>query len=141
MKTERERNLWHPEWSKEYQKWAQKYVRNHGWRVDNLYQDQDLMQEAWLVFNKLVETYPRIVDPLQFFNYYKRALINKIHDMSCRKTRRKNSVEAPISTDVYEVFAGRIGEVTNSGYITALINELPDELLTDETKLREALYA
>ncbi|HET9285771.1 MAG TPA: hypothetical protein VFR24_27790 [Candidatus Angelobacter sp.] len=141
MKRDCADKLWLPEWNEQYQKWTKKYVRNHGWRVDRLYQEQDLMQEAWLVFNKLVETYPRIVDPLQFFNYYKRALINKIHDMSCRKTRRKNSVEMPVSTDIYQVFAGRIGEVTNNGYLTALIGELPDELLTDETKLRELLYA
>ena len=80
------------------------------------------------MFRHLAETYPRIIDPKHFMALFKRAVINKINDKSCRYSRRKGTVEAPISTDVYEIFAGRIGEVTNGGYLAALLNEAPEEL-------------
>ena len=124
----RERIVWSPVWGKEYEGWAISYLRAHKWRCDPMYDTDDLVQEAWLVFRHLADTYPRIIDPKHFMALFKRAVINKINDKSCRYSRRKGTVEAPISTDVYEVFAGRIGEGTNGGYLAALLNEAPEEL-------------
>ena len=125
---ERETISWLPVWGKEHEKWSRGFVRAHKWRVDRLHTEDDLVQEAWITFNYVANAYPRCICPDHFMAMFKRAMVNKMHDRSCRHNRRRDTVEAPISTDVYEVFAGRIGEISNSGYINILLNEAPEEL-------------
>lgn len=125
--SKRERIVWSPKWS-EYEGWAAGFLRGNKWRCERINDFDDLMQEAWITFNRVAVAYPRVIEPKHFMTLYKRAMINKMNDRSCRVKRRRDTVEAPISVDVYEVFAGRIGEVTNSGYATALLNEAPEEL-------------
>jgi hypothetical protein len=128
MARQRERIVWTPVWTEEYTKWTRGFVRSNRWRCDPLYDKDDLEQEAFFVFAHVAATYPRIIDPGHFLALFKRAMINKMHDRSCRYNRRKGTVEAPISVDIYETFSGRIGEVTNSGYVAALYSEAPEEL-------------
>lgn len=124
----RERISWQPVWNKDYEKWTAGFIKNHKWRVDRINDTQDLVQEAWFTFNHVEHTYPRCICPNHFKNLFKRAMINKMHDRSCRLKRRRDTVEAPTSVDIYEVFSGRIGETTNSGYVAALLNEQPEEM-------------
>ena len=128
MTRKREQIIWSPVWSNEFEKWAASFLRKNKWRCDPVNDFDDLMQEAFLTFAHLADTYPRVVEPKHFMALFKRAMTNKMHDRSCRYDRRRDTVEAPISTDVYEVFSGRIGEVTNGGYLAALLNEAPEEL-------------
>ena len=128
MARQRERIVWSPVWTDEYTKWSRSFVKSNRWRCDPMYDTDDLVQEAYFVFDYVAATYPRIIDPGHFMALFKRAMINKMHDRSCRYNRRKGTVEAPISVDIYETFSGRIGEVTNSGYVAALYAEAPEEL-------------
>ena len=127
LKRERERLSW-PEWETKHERWAKAFNREHKWRVDRLHDDSDLLQEAWLVFNYVYHAYPRILDPNHLFALFKRAMVNKMNDRACRVKRRRDSPEGPISCDIYEVLAGRMGEVTNGGYMAAVLNEAPEEL-------------
>lgn len=126
--TKRERICWSPVWSKEYQIWSKFFILENKWRCDSLNGFDDLMQEAYLTFKYVADSYPRVIDDKQLMALYKRAMVNKMHDRSCRKRRRKDTVEDAIPTDVYTVFSGRMGEVTNSGYLAALLDEAPEEL-------------
>ena len=134
----RERIVYTPTWCKEYEKWVRGFVNVHSWRVDPMYGPDDLVQEAYITFRHLADRYPRLMDPQHFMALFKRAVINKMNDRSCYYNRRKNTVEAPISADIYDLFVGRIGEMTNNGYLNVLLNEMPDEMklavamLTDE---------
>jgi len=123
----RERIAWSPKWGPDYIKWTAAFIRDNKWRVDRIHDVQDLMQDAWLIFDKISKTYPRVTDPANFFGLYKRAIINKFHDRSCTKTRR-GKVEVTLPEDVADFFIGRIGEAGNAGYAAALINELPEEM-------------
>lgn len=124
----RERIVWHPEWSEEYASWSRSFIHRNKWRCDPVNGPDDLLQEAYLLFRYVAATYPRVIDPAFFMALFKRAMNNKMHDRSCHYSRRKGTVEAPISTDVYEVFAGRMGEVTNCGFLAAALSEAPEEL-------------
>jgi len=128
MARKRERITWYPTWNKDYERWSQKLAKKHKWRCDPMYEVSDLTQEAYLTFDYIAKSYPRVVDPVYFFSLFKRAMINKMHDRSCFFSRRRGTVAAPIGTDIYEVFAGRMVETTNSGYITTLLKEAPEEL-------------
>lgn len=128
MARKRERVVWYPKWDEEYRKWSKSFSIKNKWRCDPINDQDDLLQEAYFVFRRVADSYPRVVDPNYFMALFKRAMINKMNDRSCHYNRRKGTVEAPISTDVYEVFSGRMGELTNSGYLSAVINEAPEEL-------------
>lgn len=117
-----------PTWNRDYEKWSRGFIRAHKWRVDRLHDEDDLLQEAWITFNYVANAYPREMDPDKFLALFKRAMINKMHDRSCRVKRRKNSPEGAISCDITEVLAGRIGETSNNGYVAAVMNEAPEEL-------------
>jgi len=128
MAHRRERISWRPVWGQTHQKWSRGFLQNNKWRCDPIFTIDDLMQEAYLTFRYIADSYPRIVDEGQFMAYYKRAMINKMNDRSCRYSRRKGTVEAPALVDVYEVFARRMGETTNAGYLSALLDEMPEDL-------------
>jgi len=125
--TERVRIVWRPQWGNEYEKWAAKFVRKNLWRCDCVHDFEDMMQEAYLTFVRIADTYPRVIDPKNFMALFKMAMTNKMHDRSLYKKRR-NAAEVVLSMDVSEFFTGRIGEMTNAGYLAALINEAPEEL-------------
>lgn len=124
----RETFVFTPIWGPEYEKWAKGFIRNHKWRVDRLLDEDDLMQEAWITFNYVANTYPRCNCSKHFMALFKRAMINKMNDRSCRVKRRRETPEGAISCDITEVLSGRIGEITNGGYLAALLNEQPEEL-------------
>lgn len=124
----RERLVWKPTWDKTYQKWTEGFMRANAWRCDKVNTVDDLMQEAFLVFQYVSDSYPRVTDPAYFFSIYKRSIINKMHDWSCRKRRRKDIEPVALPADVNEFFIGRIGETANGGYLTSLIKEMPEEL-------------
>lgn len=119
--------VWSPQWNAEYQGWAAKYIRENKWRVDPVHDFDDLMQNAWMLFNHLAATYPRVLNDRQFMGLFKRAMINKFNDYSCYKRRRAEGMPI-VSGDVTEIVSGRIGEQSNAGYIAALIDEMPGDL-------------
>lgn len=123
----RERVIWSPTWDKVIEGYTVKFCQKNSWRCDHIHQVIDLMQDAYLVFVKVRDAYPRVVEARHFMALYKRALANNVHDKSAYK-RRKDAAEVYLSADVSEFCVGRIGEVTNAGYVAALIAEMPEEL-------------
>lgn len=123
----REHIVWTPVWGNEFEGYAANFYRANSWRCDPIHELRDLMQDAFLIFEKIRITYPRVIEPKHFMALFKRALANNTHDRAAYK-RRKDAAEVHLSSDVSDFFVGRIGEVTNQGYLAAMINELPDEM-------------
>jgi DNA-directed RNA polymerase specialized sigma24 family protein len=136
--TVRERVLWTPSWSEEIEGYTANFIRTNSWRLDRLDQFQDAMQDAFLIFWKCKETYPRVIEARHFMALYKRALINSTHDKASRRKRR-DAVEVLLDVDAIDFYAGRIGETTNAGYAAALLAELPEELRFMLNKLAQGL--
>jgi hypothetical protein len=123
----RQRLAFAPTWDNYYIRWTAAFLKQHKWRVDRLHDFDDLMQDAYLVFVKVCDTYPRVMDPGHFFSLYKRSMINKMHDRSCARSRH-GKVNISLPEDVSDFFIGRIGEAGNAGYAAALLAELPEEM-------------
>ena len=123
----RESIVFTPTWGHEYQGYAHNYCRTQQWRCDYVHDLSDLMQDAYLVFVKVKDGYPRVIDAPHFMALFKVALRNSLHDKANYR-QRKDSLEDHLSTDVSESCTGRIGEIGNAGYIAALIAEMPEEL-------------
>lgn len=120
---------WLPQWDDKIQKWTRGFVSKNLWRCDNIHDVDDLMQDAYLLFLKIKHAYPRINKSSAFLNVYKAALRNALHDHA-----RGMMVKNPVFVDTFEddassFYADRIvGEVTNNGYLAALLQEAPEEL-------------
>lgn len=122
------RLVWRPEWTKEFEGYTVKYIKENIWRCDHIHTFDDLLQDAKLLFIKICYSYPRVIEPENFMALYKSALRNDICDKS-RYKRRKEALEVHLDDDVsVDAIAGRIGEMNNNGYLNALLLELPDEL-------------
>lgn len=127
QKCARPKLAWTPVWEGIVKQWSMKFIHKNKWRCDHTSDFEDLLQDAFLTFMKLCKKYPRVIEPANFMSLYKTAIANQMHDRS-RYMRRKRESHMETSVDVSELYTGRIGEVSNEGYLNALISEAPDEL-------------
>ena len=118
---------WIPEWDEEIRTWTLRFIYKNRWRCDRIHEADDLLQDAFLIFDKIRTKYPRVVDKRHFMALYKRAIINRTHDMSLY-VKRKREIHQDTTLDVSDLYAGNIGELTNAGYANALLAEAPEEL-------------
>lgn len=138
----REQAGWKPAWDTSIRGWAVNFIRKNIWRCDGIHDFDDLLQDAYLTFMKVVNSYPRVVEPKHFMALYKTAMANEMTDRS-RYKRKKDEVNVVTDVDAVELCLGRIGESTNEGYLRALVSELPEEIslalavFADEDKLKE----
>jgi hypothetical protein len=116
-----------PEWSSVTKNWAAKFIRGNQWRCDSIHGFDDLMQDAYLLFVKVSERYPRVMEPKHFMALYKTTLRNSMHDHA-RYMQRKRVLHEDTSEDVSDLYADRVGELTNGGYISSLLSKAPLDL-------------
>ena len=84
---ERER-LYEPEWGNVIYLYAVKYLRRHEWRVRPYVELDDLLQEAWITFEKLKARY-EFKSPSHFMAMWKCALHNLVLNAAQARTRRR----------------------------------------------------
>jgi hypothetical protein len=118
---------WEPKWEEGIRGWTLKFISKNKWRVDGIHDVDDLLNDAYLIFMKIKQKYPQVVDKPCFMGLYKRAITNWMHDHS-RYVRRKRAVHDETSVDAADLFVGRIGEVSSDGYLMALLAEAPPEV-------------
>lgn len=127
QKRHRERLTFKPKWEGPVRGWTKKFIARNMWRCDAIYDFNDHLNDCYLIFMKIAEYYPRVVEERHFMALYKTSVINAMHDKS-RYRRIQKEVIQETSLDVSELYTGRIGELSNSGYLLALLAEAPEEL-------------
>lgn len=127
MRRRREHVLWQPVWEGPIQGWAIKFIQQNKWRVDRLHEFDDLLQDAYLTFLKIEAKYPRVIEAPHFMALFKTAMQNELWDKA-RYKQHKSALISELDLDAAEYGAGRIGDLTNSGYLNALLAEAPEEL-------------
>lgn len=122
MSRDRVRAGYLPVWS-DVQPWAIKTIHQNRWRCDRILEAEDLLSEAYLIFAKLVERYPRVVEQRHFFSLFKTALRNYLHDQARYVKKKRLAIEDtaddPCDTD-------QIGELCHDGEAKAKINNAPE---------------
>lgn len=119
-----------PEWSDEVLGWATKYLAKQVWRIRPLMELDDALQEAYLLFIKLVERYD-FTCPQHFMAMWKRCLTNQVHSWSSERTQMRqehlsdkalNNIVSPAifaSRVIDTSWEQRISEAT--GYVRQLL--------------------
>lgn len=67
--------------------WAHKTARANYWRVCGVCGYYDLIQDAHLVFARIVQRYPDVNEPKHVFRLFQRAYVNHIHDLARKHSR------------------------------------------------------
>jgi len=124
MTTQRDNIGFKPVWEGPFQKWSIKFIVANKWRFDPIYDVDDLLQDAYLTFRRVVAAYPRVVEAKHLMSLFQRAMWNEMHDKARRK-RDKFDVEQIMPEDAN--LDDRIGELSNDGVVAAIVSELPLE--------------
>lgn len=67
-------DLWEPKWDDEIRGWTRKFIRQNYWRTETINDVNDLMQDAYIVFMKVRDSYPCVVEAPLFMRLYQTAL-------------------------------------------------------------------
>ncbi len=78
-----------PQWTDEVLGYATKYLARHAWRVKPQMELDDMLQEAYILFMRLVERYD-FATPSHFMAMWKRCLHNEVNNWAGRRTKMRH---------------------------------------------------
>lgn len=122
-----------PEWDIRFQGFAAKFINQHKWKLDPTLDFDDLMQDAYLIFRRVLCSYPWVTDASNIMALFKIAMKNEFIDGAkqwTKKRRAEISIETILSvtdSDDYKLL-DTLGEENNEGLLRVIINEWPPEM-------------
>ncbi len=124
-----------PEFDRRYAGWAAKFITKNRWKYESIYEFNDLMNDAYLIFRHIKASYPLITEPSHLMALFQSAMRNDLIDKAKYRSRK---AATEVSLDTYFTarsseyedlsLADIIGENNNEGYLRILISELPPEV-------------
>ncbi len=129
-KVKRQRLDFVPQFDGAISGWAVNYIKRNYWRVASRHEFEDLIQEAWIIFDKVRDNYPHVNNAPQFFCLFRTAFTNHIHDLAINSTSERNLVVDISEEDLsYEdILANIMGDCPNAGFANVLFKQAPREL-------------
>lgn len=92
-------DVWSPEWSLELRGWSFRYIKKTLWQYEFINEPEDLMQDAYLVFDRVRSSYPWVTSPAQFMALYKTSLRNYLFDKKREFGRKVNLIDESLGAD------------------------------------------
>jgi len=125
---------WRPVWDGSIAGWAVKYAHRHAWKTEPDYGADDLISEAWIVFDRCRTEYPQVIEPAHFQSLFMSAFSRRVVDLSRRTTmRRTTSLDDQCGTETGESHC--LSDVIPSEFngvdcveISMLLDAMPTEL-------------
>jgi hypothetical protein len=101
-------------------------------RVSRTLSREDYMQEAYLVFLRVVRKYEgTVTEPKHMMALFKQAWANELNDLATRDTQQRMFVQAPLSRDDggedVEAFEPA-GDCDNDGALATMLRQAPREV-------------
>lgn len=93
-------DVWSPKWDYPLEGWTYKFIQENKWRLEHTNDVEDLMQDAYLIFERVRETYPFVTQPQHFMSLYKTSFRNYVHDKSRELTRKKALIDEDVHPDL-----------------------------------------
>jgi hypothetical protein len=69
--------------------WLYKTARAHFWRVASWYEFNDLVQDGFFTYHRIVTRYPNVTEPKHRMRLFQTAFTNHIHDLSKKRTNQE----------------------------------------------------
>lgn len=115
--------------------YVKNWIQKNYWRVAYRMEREDVMQEAGLVFAKLVSKYPNIDNDRWFMGIFKTSFENRMTDLAKKDNRSRvlmshtsdltGNVEDPDSLAFLDVIAG---DLENEGLLSHKLENAPEEI-------------
>lgn len=125
QRRERVRIIWLPQWEGPIHKWACSFIHRNNWRCDHIHDFDDLLQDAYLTYLKIVKRYPRVIEPAHFMALFKTAMIYQMHDKA-RYVKAKNVRHADVLD--FDLLCNKLIGDENAGYLSITVNNAPVQL-------------
>ncbi len=129
-KVKRQRLDFVPEFDGAISGWAVNHIKRNYWRVASRYEFQDLIQEAWIIFDRTRDHYPHVNNPAQFFSLFRTTFINHIHDLAINSMTERDLVVDVSDEDLSfeDILSNIVGDSPNAGFANVLFSQAPQEL-------------
>ena len=105
-------------------------IQRHLWKVGPLFDRDDMMQEAYLVFLRCASSYPVLDTPQHFMSLFKTAWSRHIIDLAKKHTKTRVIVSANMvdEDDGHEWQREPVGDLDNAGYLLTMLRQAPAEV-------------
>ena len=122
-----------PQWKGPIEGYAVNYITLNLWRVQASCEHADLLQDAWLVYDRCAKKYPDMDTPQHFMALFKRALANHVNDLANRDSATRALI-VPITERKDEEGADielreHVGEMDNDGMLRVIVRQAPAEVM------------
>jgi hypothetical protein len=121
-----------PEFKGPIEGYVVNYLSANYWRVKNNMEYEDMMQEAQVVYLRLVRKYPDIDTPQHFMALFKTSWGNHFVDFTNKETNARALMYENQFQDVEDTMSNFMssimGDSNNNGYLLILIKEAPAEV-------------
>lgn len=133
---------WKPSWEPEIRGWTLNYIRENKWRYEHINDVEDLVQDAYLVFLKVTDSYPRVVEAPHFMAIYKTSIHNAFTDKSREYRRKLALIDESVDASDYtgEMY---VEPIDMTSPLRTLLHNGPEELklfinfLSDDKNLEQ----
>lgn len=114
-----------PEYSGPIAGYVVNFVQKHYWKVESSLTREDVYQEAYIVFMRVVMKYPELETPQQFMALFKSAWYNEFTNLANNDTKLRTFCQMPT---VGEAEFEPVGELNNEGGLATLLRQAPEEI-------------
>jgi hypothetical protein len=88
--------------------WMFKTCKENFWRVSGFYEFNDLVQDGFLCYARLVKRYPDVKDAPHMMRLFQTSFKNHIHDIAKKRTRiAQVMLESDVGTSIEVIVDGR----------------------------------
>lgn len=118
------RRKYSPQFAGPIEGYCVNHLKQNFWRLQSSMEYQDAMQEAQLVFYRLVAKYPKVKEPQHFMALFKTAWGRRVTDLAHVDTHCRCEVAVPDDGDSSDL----PGDLDNNGMVTLMIQQAPAEV-------------
>jgi DNA-directed RNA polymerase specialized sigma24 family protein len=115
--------------------WILKTARENLWRVSGHIEIDDLVQDGFMFWHRIVTRYPNVTETKHRMSLFKTAFTNHIHDLSKRKTRLDVVPEADIDVPIEHMREGE--DPSQDPDLSFIIKQLPPAIMRVLTRMME----
>lgn len=114
-----------PAWDPDIKKWTAAFSHRNFWKCkDYSLSREDLVQEGWLVYNRVLAKYSHITNPGHFFSLYRTSFEREFFDFMEKGDQLRSIVDTTVDLYLGEQFS----DCGENAAFARLLAEGPEEL-------------
>lgn len=116
--------------------WIYKTARENLWRVQGHIEIDDLVQDGFMFWHRIVTRYPNVTATKHRMGLFKTAFTNHIHDLSKKKSRLDYVTEADMEVTIDSIVEGE--DPTQDLDLGFIIAQLPPAIMRVITRMYDS---